>query len=123
MDHSKRMAIRLRHAPQGFIFDSQRKGGCLAPLLPLLPKGWMACLPWGQQRDLVSTLTDHGQSVTPYYIGAYSSLRKEHAPAQCDVRVGPLFDPVGPIAKHEMQMVAHNGITAHLNAEEPGEGA
>ncbi len=28
---------------------------------------------WGQQRDLVSTLTDYGQSVTPYYIGAYSS--------------------------------------------------
>ena len=39
----------------------------------------------------------------------------------CDFGVGPLFDAVGSIAEHEMQVIAHDGITAHLDAEEPGE--
>ncbi len=43
--------------------------------------------------------------------------------AQCDFSVGPLLDSVGSVAEHEMQVVAHNGITAHLNSEESGEGA
>ncbi len=30
MDHSERMSVSLRLSPHGFIFDSRRKGGCLA---------------------------------------------------------------------------------------------
>ena len=41
--------------------------------------------------------------------------------AQCDFGVGPLFDIDRSIAEHEMQVVAHHGITARLNAGESGE--
>ncbi len=51
------------------------------------------------------------------------TARKELGPAQCDFSVGLLLDSVGSIAEHEMQVVAHNGITAHRSAEQPGEGA
>ncbi len=30
MDHSERMGVQLRLSPHSFIFDSRRKGGCLA---------------------------------------------------------------------------------------------
>ncbi len=38
-----------------------------------------------------------------------------------DFSVGPLLDTVRSIAEHKMQMVAHNGVTTHINSEEPGE--
>ena len=48
-------------------------------------------------------------------------VRKELAPARCDLGVGPVLDAVGSIGKHEMQMIAHNGVTTHINSEESGE--
>jgi hypothetical protein len=45
--------------------------------------------------------------------------RENFAPPQSDLVGRPLLGDVRSIAEHEMEMVAHHGISTNLDGEEP----
>jgi hypothetical protein len=42
-------------------------------------------------------------------------------PAQCHLAIGPGFHHIGPIPEYDMQVVGHDGVGEHIDAEDGGE--
>jgi hypothetical protein len=42
-------------------------------------------------------------------------------PTQCHLAIGPRFDHIGPIPENDMEVVGHDGVGEHIDAEDGGE--